>query len=86
MFLIFAKHSKCGKCSRRTAMRRLVEFLRSCPRAIAALGKVLFAVQDAVPRTGRGTNRTLSFLYVSPLIGNSGGAVLAVCITEVCVV
>jgi hypothetical protein len=40
---------KCGESSRRSAMRRLVEFLRSCSRSIPAGGEMLFAVAHAVP-------------------------------------
>ena len=51
-------------------MRRLVEFLRSCTCSVTALGKVFLAVQDTVPRTGLGANRTFAFLDVPFLIAN----------------
>jgi hypothetical protein len=58
-------------------MRRLVEFLRSCTRPVSALGEMFLAVQDTVPRTGLGTNRTFAFLDVPFLIANSGSDVVS---------
>jgi DNA-binding CsgD family transcriptional regulator len=66
LFLIVARYSQRGESPRRSAMRRLVELLRSC--SIPALGKMLFAIAHRVRSVWRWANRTLSFVRVYVLV------------------
>jgi hypothetical protein len=60
--VFFPTFGQRGESSRRSAMRQLVEFLRSCSRSIPTCLEVLFTVAHAVPCEWHGAIAPVAFL------------------------